>query len=133
MSDRCWILKVSSTSPSCEKSLRTDSDTASPTPSRSAFASSGVRVASTPRRLPSSVCFATVWISCWVRPRKRSTAWSSPPSGSPAIFTVAMPSTSSGIIPADSAFLTVTSMGMVFSEMRDTVSMSGRRKPRPPG
>ena len=65
-------------------------------------------------------------------PRKRSTAWFSPPSVSPETFTVASPSTFSEIIPAESAFWTFTSIGIVFSEMRETVSMSGRRKPRPP-
>ena len=35
-------------------------------------------------------------------------------------------------MPAESAFWTFTSIGIVFNEMRDTVSTSGRRKPRPP-
>jgi hypothetical protein len=53
------------------------------------FTSSGVKVASTPRRFPSSVSLATCWMSACPRPRKRSTAFITT-CGLAEIFTTAM-------------------------------------------
>ena len=67
-----------------------------------------------------------------VFPRSRSTALLKTHSGSDAIFTLAMASTLSGMLPLEKALLTDTSMGMVSRFMCCTVSMMGTRSVRPP-
>ena len=123
---------MSSCSPSRFRSASASSISSLANFNRSSFTSSGERVASTPRRLPSRVSLAIWWISPRSRSSSRSTALLNTCGGSEAIFTFAIPCTSSGMPPREKAFSTFTSIGMVRSGIRLTRSISGTRKVRPP-